>query len=318
MTVALDCYATNPRGYFDLDLRDATTRKRFESLRVQRIDQCVSHAPFAVELRYNSLRFRDGEPRARRPGVRRIAILGDSFTEGEGVRERDAYPRVLERVLNATGGGQWEVLNFGRRGADFPALFDTFEELLAYEPDVVVYAMVLNDCEQPPSFEARHALVTARVAGPPRRPDPLPTLPLFGLRTWQFAQDRLELYRLDRAMRAWYRELYAEANREGWERSKGYIREMNRRMRLRGGLFHVATWPILSNLDGDYPFEAVHEAVESFCLAAGVPWVDLLPVLRGRPADALWVHPTDAHPNAIAHRLVADQMAAQLRRLADR
>jgi hypothetical protein len=247
--------------------------------------------------------------------VRRIAVLGDSFTEGEGVRASDTYPRVLERVLNEAGGGEWEVLNFGRRGADFPALFDTFEELLAYEPDVVLYAMVLNDCEQPPSFEARHALVTARVAGPPRRRDPLPTRPPYGLRTWGFVQHRMERYRLDRAMRAWYGELYAEPNREGWERSKRYIAEMNRRMRLRGGHFQVATWPILADLDTDYPFEEVHDAVEAFCLAAGIPWLDLLPALRGRAAGALWVHPTDAHPNAIAHGLVASHIAPRLRQL---
>ena len=318
MTVGLDCYPSNPRGYFDLDLRDGATRKHFDSLRVQRIERCVSHAPYAVELRYNSLRFRDREPQPKRPGVRRIAVLGDSFTEGEGVVERDTYPRVLERALNATGAGRWEVLNFGRRGADFPALYHTFEELLAHDPDVVVYAMVLNDCEQPPSFEARHALVTARIAGPPRRPAPLSTRPPFGLRTWQFVQHRLDQHRLDRAMRAWYSELYAEPNREGWERSKAYIGEMNRRMRLRGGHFQVATWPILAYLDGDYPFQRVHDAVGRFCLAAGIPWVDLLPGLRGRPAADLWVHPIDAHPNAIAHRLVADHMAPAVRRLVGR
>src|SRR5437867_1299821 len=35
-TAGLDCYPTNPRGYFDLDLRDPATRERFEALRVRR------------------------------------------------------------------------------------------------------------------------------------------------------------------------------------------------------------------------------------------------------------------------------------------
>jgi hypothetical protein len=77
-------------------------------------------------------------------------------------------------------------------------------------------------------------------------------------------------------------------------------------------------WPILADLDGDYPFAAVHDAVQDFCLAAGIPWLDLLPALSGRSAGALWVHPTDAHPNAMAHRLAAHYIAPRLRQLVDR
>jgi hypothetical protein len=163
MTAGLDCYPTNPRGYFLLDLRDAATRERFEALRVQRVEQCTSYAPYAVELSYNSLQFRDREPGPRKREVRRVAVLGDSFTEGQGLIERDTYPRVLERALNASRPAEWEVLNFGRRSADFPALYDNFKEILAYEPDIVIYGMVRNDCEQSTAFRTRHAYVTAHI-----------------------------------------------------------------------------------------------------------------------------------------------------------
>lgn len=314
MSAGLDCYPTNPRGYFTLDLRDLAARERFETLRVLRVEQCASHAPFAVELQYNSLQFRDREPGPRRSHVRRVAVLGDSFTEGQGVMERDVYPRVLERALNASGAAEWEVLNFGRRGADFPALYDNFKELLAYDPDIVIYGMVLNDCEQSTAFRARHAFVTAHIDTRDQRLAPWADPPPFGLRTALFVQYRLERYRLDGTMRAWYRELYAKPNHGGWERSKAYMEEMNRHMRLRAGHFLVAMWPLLY-LDGDYPFQDVHETVGRFCLAAGIPWLDLLPTLEGRSADDLWVHPLDAHPNAIAHRLVAKDLAPVVRRL---
>src|SRR5437667_285648 len=215
-TAGLDCYPTNPRGYFDLDLREPATRARFESLRVRRVEDCAAHAPHAVELRYNSLQFRDREPGTKRPGTRRVAVLGDSFTEGQGVKEEDAYPRGLER-----------------------------------------------------------------------------------------------------AMRAWYAELYGERNREGWARTRGYIERMHRAMRLRGGHFLVATWPVLAHLDGDYPFGQIHDAVGRFCHAAGIAWLDLLPALRGRPAEELWVHALDAHPNEVAHRLAAESLAPAVRRLTD-
>ena len=130
---------------------------------MRRVQECAARSPHAVELRYNSLQFRDREPGPRRPGVRRVVVLGDSFTEGQGVKEPDVYPRVLERALNGAGAGRWEVLNFGHRGADFPALYDTFERLLELEPDVVVYGMMLNDCEQSPAFRARHPGLSDRL-----------------------------------------------------------------------------------------------------------------------------------------------------------
>ena len=39
--------------------------------------------------------------------------------------------------------GTWEVRNCGRRGTDFPALYEAFEQILPYEPDLVIYALVL-------------------------------------------------------------------------------------------------------------------------------------------------------------------------------
>lgn len=315
MTAGLDCYPSDPRGYFDLDLRDGATRARFETLGVRRVEDCARYAPHAVELRYNSLQLRDREPTPRRAGIRRVVVLGDSFTEGQGVKEHDAYPRVLEGALNASGVG-WEVLNFGRRGADFPALQDTFEEVVAQDPDVVVYGMLLNDCETSAEFRARHPFVTERLEGPRQKLVLMSGRPPFGERTALFVRRRMDQYRLDRAMRAWYADLYGEVNREGWGRTRAAIEAMHRRMALRGGHLLVATWPVLAHFD-DYPFRAAHETIGRFCHGAGIPWTDLRPAFEGRAAENLWVHPHDPHPNALAHRIVAESLARTVSRLAD-
>jgi lysophospholipase L1-like esterase len=315
MTAGLDCYPSDPSGYFDLDLRAGATRARFEALGVRRVEDCADYAPHAVELRYNSLQLREPEPRPRRAGVRRVVVLGDSFTEGQGVKEHDAYPRVLEGALNASGGG-WEVLNFGRRGADFPALQHAFDEVMAQDPDVVVYGMVLNDCERTEEFRTRHPFVTEWLEGPRHKLVLMAGRPPFGTRTAFFVRRRIDQYRLDRAMRAWYVELYGEVNHEGWRRMQAAIETMHRRMALRGGHLLVATWPVLAHFD-DYPFRGAHETVGRFCHSGGIAWADLLPALQGRAAEDLWAHPHDPHPNALAHRLVAESLAPAVRRLAD-
>ena len=308
VSVALDCYPTNPRGYFDLDLRDPNRRRLYEASHVRRLDEAWGRTPFAVELRFNSLQFRDREFGPRRPGVRRVAVLGDSFTEGQGVKEADTYPRRLEALLNEADPGGWEVLNWGRRGADFPRLYDTFEQILEYAPDVVVYGMFLNDAEQSDGFRARNAYVNEWMEG--RRPAAREG----GLLDFVF--HRLDRRRLDREALRWYSQMYGEPNREGWERTQGHLRDMHRRMRERGGRLLVADWPVLAVGDARDTLAPAHQAIARACAQAGIPHRDLRGPLSIAEPSSLWVHPLDQHPNELAHRLAAQSLAPLVRALA--
>jgi len=112
--------------------------------------------------------------------------------------------------------------------------------------------------------------------------------------------------------------MYGPANAEGWARTQGYLREMDRRMRARGGRFLVAVWPLLVGLDRGYPFDDVHRTLDGFFRQAGIAHHDLLPVLRGRRPAGLWVYPVDMHPNEEANRLAAESLAPVVRALAER
>jgi hypothetical protein len=116
----------------------------------------------------------------------------------------------------------------------------------------------------------------------------------------------------------WNLDMYGEANRQGWQRTQGRIREMNRRVRERGGQVLVVVWPLLVDLEGRYPFAAAHDAIARSCLEAGIAHHDLLPLFRGRPTEPLWVHPLDRHPNQIANRLAAEDLLPVVRGLATR
>jgi lysophospholipase L1-like esterase len=310
VSVALDCYPSNPRGYFDVDLRDPEVRQGYDSRRVRNLGDVWPRTPFAVELRFNSLQFRDAEFGPRRPGVRRVAVLGDSFTEGQGVKEADTYPRRLEALLNAAGPDRWEVLNWGRRGADFPRLHDTFEQLLEYDPDVVVYGMFLNDAEQSDAFRARHALVNEWMHGRPQA-----RMDVDG-GVLDFVFQRVQRLRLERDTLRWYLEMYGEPNREGWERTRAHLRDMDRRTRERGGRFLVADWPVLVATETADPLAPAHDAIARACAASAIPRHDLRPALAGSPPASLWVHPLDHHPNQLAHRRAAESLVPVVRALA--
>ena len=313
-TTLLDCYPSNPRGYFDIDLRRAENDARYRHLAPGRFDAIARHHPWAVESRYNALRFRDAEVTPRAPGRKRVLLFGDSFTEGQGVKEGDTAARVLGRLLEGRG---FEVRNAGRRGLDFPELFEAFESALAYEPDVVVYGLVLNDAVQPPAFRERQSFVNDWILDRERLPDaPAEEGRLFRSRLFELLSGRVEAWRVGRATTRWYLDMWGDANRAGRERTEEYIVEMKRQLEGRGARLLVAPWPLFVSLDRGYPFAPAHETIRRFCLGAGIAHHDLLPAFQGRPTAELWVHAVDRHPNEIAHRLAAESLLPAVLKLA--
>ena len=103
-----------------------------------------------VPVRINECGMRGGNrSRPREPGTLRIALLGDSFAFGWGVKEDETFAVVLERALASQLSAQYdkvEVLNLGVPG------YSTFQEVAAYEetgqhwsPDAVLVYFVEND-----------------------------------------------------------------------------------------------------------------------------------------------------------------------------
>jgi GDSL-like lipase/acylhydrolase family protein len=110
--------------------------------------QYVDEAGRSIDLRFNRLGFRGPDhDESKPPGVRRIAVLGDSFVAAVGVEEPDTMVARLEAMLSeASPGTRWEVLNFGVSG------YSTAQSLLVwrsiasrFEPDVVVLCFFLGN-----------------------------------------------------------------------------------------------------------------------------------------------------------------------------
>lgn len=148
----VDAYPDDPRGYFDLDLRDAEVRAEWAARGVQRLDAIAERTPSGVGLRFDEHLCRSDSGVAPTEGALRVLVVGDSFAEGQGVRGEDTFSARLDRRL----GDRADVVNCGRRGYDFPQLADALPaRLAAYAPDLVVYAMVLNDAQRSEAFAAR-------------------------------------------------------------------------------------------------------------------------------------------------------------------
>jgi hypothetical protein len=90
--------------------------------------------------------FRTTSPTPNRqptPGTLRIALFGDSFTEGP---EGGGWWRVLEQRLNADG-IKCEVLNFGVGGYGMDQAYLRWKkEGILWKPDVVLFGFFVDDC----------------------------------------------------------------------------------------------------------------------------------------------------------------------------
>jgi GDSL-like Lipase/Acylhydrolase family len=100
----------------------------------------------------NPLGCRDYDRAAEKPpGTFRIAVLGDSVTYGLNVKLFEAFPKILEMLLNnyqAHDAVRFEVFNFGVSGYNIVQTTESYAaKALSVDPDLVVVAYHLNDPE---------------------------------------------------------------------------------------------------------------------------------------------------------------------------
>lgn len=91
----------------------------------------------------NAIGYRDVEHTIAKPaGVKRIAVLGDSHSEGLQVPLQDIYARRLETQLNEKGNHNFEVINFACSGYSTAQEYVQYtHEVEQYKPDVTVVLM---------------------------------------------------------------------------------------------------------------------------------------------------------------------------------
>jgi len=94
----------------------------------------------------NTLGYRDRERRLERlPGTHRVAVFGDSMTEGVQVNLDETFCYLVEEKF-ARGAQRVEVLNFGVNGySPVQELLVMMEEVPRYRPDLVILALYLDN-----------------------------------------------------------------------------------------------------------------------------------------------------------------------------
>jgi lysophospholipase L1-like esterase len=296
-----------PAPYIDNEIlyRESPTR-RYE-LRPD-VDQTVGVVP--VHIHINAAGFRDDDevPLSKPAGTRRIALLGDSFTFAGKVRFEDTLGERLERLLEgADPSHRFAVLNFGVAGYNTEQESVQLEEqVLAFDPDLVIVAYFLNDATPTAQLFPKH-----------------PRFPLAARLVLKRSYLVQLLYRRSKIIEAKWRGALLGTARDypelaegspGWDRSKAALAAIRDTAARHGAAVLVMMWPMFVDLDDSYPLRDKHELVGKACAKLGIPFLDLLTAFLGRDCRSLWVSADDMHPNADAQEIAAQAVFAELRR----
>lgn len=102
------------------------------------------HGPaYGQIIQINSAGFRGPEPKPYKPSLRIVAI-GDSRTFGYAVNDRQTFSAQIEQELIERGIDA-EVLNAGTLGYSIVQCRGKLEQMLSYEPDIVLLTAGYND-----------------------------------------------------------------------------------------------------------------------------------------------------------------------------
>jgi lysophospholipase L1-like esterase len=259
-----------------------------------------------VDYRINSDGLRNPEtPVAKAPGVRRIAVVGDSIAFGYWVAEDQAFPRQLERML----GGSVEVLDFAVPGYNLDQEIETLRaKAFDFSPDLVLVAFCLNDLEGIFSYE--YGLVLDRSA----RSETIGGRLLEGLlrrsvfASWvEYRFAELEARRrFAQARNPLAGPLYEAAVGEQRKALQARFRTLHELLAVRGMSGLVAVFPTFGTRFASYPYRELHAVVLETAREAGLMALDLLDCYSAY--DFRDVRVDVVHPNPMGHRIAAHAM----------
>ncbi len=129
-----------------------------------------------------------------------IVFLGDSITYGYGLSDpSESFVGRLEKIIESGVYENIRVINAGVNGDDTEEAFRRISSVKAYDPDIVVFAFGLNDCQNQhiDSIRFRQNLLGMIATFPPKTKIVLATSNSFmetGQEIWKKLNKSLDIY----------------------------------------------------------------------------------------------------------------------------
>jgi lysophospholipase L1-like esterase len=284
------------------------------------------HRPdFDTLVEHDENGWRRPEPPPPSDPVRRVLVLGDSFTWGWGVSQGEVFTDRLQARLSPTVA----VYNRGVIGFGTAQEYLLLQrELAATHYDTVVLMFFINDIADNTDGKEGHRPYFVLVDGqllPRNQPAALETMPI-----QRFLKDHSRAYlfmdfeigMLKRRFRgeAGDERSYKELGAVDFHDLPGYavtarlLDAMARLAREHGAQFFVVYIPQRSEFElaSPYPYvRAVHAMIDDITRQEGIPLIDLsVPFREPTKTGRALIFPVDAHWTPAGHQLAADVLLA--------
>lgn len=224
----------------------------------------------------------------------RIVAIGDSFTFGEGVKEVDTFPRLIQQETGI------ETVNIAMQGLNTEYERLVLKKNINLYPDLIILGYVLNDT-MPHEETIR---IIDDTEGVFNVPWPL-SLSRLGSFTYTRILSFLKTKKTLESYRYWFK--------KGWPESQKELLAIKQLCGHQGSRLLVVLFPILHKTEEHYPFSELHEEVLRFASKNDILVIDLLEVYQEYRTSDLWVHNLDHHPNALAHKIASTEICRWIR-----
>ncbi len=276
--------------------RDVTTTVDFQSYFTTR---------WRKGVHLNALGFRDDDISGAKPDqTYRIAVIGDSFTYGQGVEPSARFTDRLEAELNnaSCAGIQFDVINLGRPGAETEDHLRILRDIaMPLEPDFVLLQWYENDVEGDDKSG---------------RPRPMRLLPSAYL-TKRLREHSVLFYLLQGRWTALqsalgWMEPYQDYMRRRFEdplspASQAATRALESFFATTMARDIPMGMILFPDPGGQRDLKFLHRRVLDQCHGAGIACVDLQDAFAAvENRQTLWASRLDHHPGAVAHGMAAD------------
>jgi hypothetical protein len=271
-----------------------------------------------VTYHLNRFQLRDDDyPSVKPPGSLRVLILGDSFTFGSSVSSEAIFPQLLEGRFNEgfeyPGVSTIEILNGGIPGSQTHHWVQLYEEVRSdFEPDVLLIVFFLRDGTLTTSIGGFFEPIREQIVEKNR--DSALYRHFYLSRLYTDHKDRRFVAKnytstINRSY------LGSDDETVEWENSKTNLLEIVERAGEAAAVVGLVIFPVLFEMQDDYPFEAVCDEIAAFARENDIPVHNLLDAFRGHDGPELWISALDQHPNATAHAIAAESMLPFVDRL---
>jgi len=307
------------------DNRVKITRKSSNPLIKYELIPNFSGMALGGHVKINSFGFRRSKVSLRKAaGVTRIAVLGDSWAFGWGVNQDQVVTYLVEKQLNQSSEKkQFEVMNFSLFGYNFQQQEAVLrEKVLAFKPDVVIFAFNINDLEGIDLLSLNDSQVKEMNGYKISKRNfynVMRNIEKIGneySHTFRLIDTALRglaiLMHIDKPGKEFYFKKFYENNAPEFMFLSDALQRINRLSKENNFDAYIFYFPWMQELTQENPYKETFEKVSNVAKKNGFSTLNLFPFFKDQDVRKLRISNIDGHPTALGHRIAADAIASFL------